>query len=419
MKNNELFFLLGRIYANSIQENQLLEKYISIENHDLNDEDINELVLNLKLHKVFEIAKVNIEFSHMIYSEDKFLNKVKEVFLGVDVKNVEEKEIKKILNKYDLNEKKILFIKGSAIGKYYPEKYNRNTADIDLIIRDLDYFVKVLEKLGKDFEYNRLKIYINNKKEFTGSIDLEPRDTNSNLVPIDIHLLNYFIWGGIDFPEKIWDDVQIKDSVLIPSINSMVVMLVAHFSNQWKYRMRDVNDLYIMMNNPEIDWKEVNLLAEELNLKNMLIGLLMEVKKVYDLSDLGFVCEDYKLPVSSKIFFKNNFGIPKVITSCPAEYIFSYQNYRSFFSVLRSANHSLYNTFNHLVFKNRAFFVNNKSKIRKWKPNRILILKKSEQRPMNDIEKVKLSKKCFILNKGKKDEQFIFGDDVWVQSSYY
>lgn len=213
--------------------------------------------------------------------------------------------------------------------------------------------------------------------------------------------------------------MQLKNGVLISSINSMIVMLVAHFANQWKYRMRDINDLYVMINNPEMNWEEVNSLAEELKLNNMLYGLLREVKKIYNLTDLNILNEGQNLPLSTNIFFKYNFGVPQVVTSFPAEYLFSYRNYRKDFSILRSTNLSFYNTFNHLLFKNRAFYVNRKNRIKQWKPNRILILKKTNLKPALSEEKIKLSEKCFIQSRGTKNEQFILGDSIWSQSSYY
>lgn len=112
-----------------------------------------------------------------------------------------------------------------------------------------------------------------------------------------------------------------------------------------------------------------------MSLKDLFIGLLFKVRKLCSLSKFDFY-NDGSLNFSTKIFFKYNFGSPNVYTSFFKEFSFCLRTYEKDFSLYNSLKHSIYNSFNHVVFKNRAFFVNKNENVKRWSPNRILVLKK-------------------------------------------
>ncbi|GAB6991978.1 nucleotidyltransferase family protein [Paenibacillus pini] len=419
----KLMNILGRLYIGASQKIKLIDLF----KHNFTQSEyakiqIDSVIEELKKNKVYEIGLGNISYLLSNIPDHKYLSGWKDRFLLTTVNDVSQEEAYKLIKKYDLDEDKILFIKGSALGFYYPKEYKRNTVDIDLIIRDIDYLWEILNRFEGSYDYDRLKLYINDKKGFTGSIDLESE--NKENVAVDIHLVNYFIWGGIEYPEVLWDRTTFENGILIPSKEDRLVMLIAHLANQWKYRIRDLNDLYIMIHQDQLDWNQVRILVEELNLNPFLNGLYDRMIELYG-DDISIRKPEFLYPtLSSQLFFKYNLGSPKEITALPLEFSFTYNNYRKNLSILKSLYQTLYNSFNLVVFKNRAFYVNKKLKIKKWKPNSIFILKPF---PMDlslvgeekKINKKYLSKNFYIVNEGKDNEVFVAKNMIWKQSSYY
>lgn len=151
-----------------------------------------------------------------------------------------------------LRNQNIMLIKGSALSRLYPDNAKRYQVDADVILRSIDELWEILKITSNDYTFDRLKLYTSFEGNLSASLDLEPK--NSKKLPIDIHISPYEIWGSINYDIDLWKNAkQLDNGSYVPSYEDTLLMLVGHLATQWMYRIRDINDCYIILKNCKLD----------------------------------------------------------------------------------------------------------------------------------------------------------------------
>lgn len=417
MKNdiNTYVMYLGRIYENIDLLQNNFKELESLNNTCINDMDsqCKRIVAELEKNRVLEIALYNLKQCKESRFQIKLIKCIeKEINSEYIPINIESTKILKESS----NRTEIMLIKGIAISHYYPSKYVRHQNDIDIQVKSIDDFWKLIDDLNDKYEYDRLKLHLIKDSKFTSTIDLIPKEKKLKLPDIDIHLTPYYIWGSVVYFEDLWNRAEKKDNFFIPCIEDMIVMLCAHFANQWMYRMRDVNDLYILIKHGNFDWEWVKKYSKKLNLFPFLKLLLKKVDIVYGTNLYEKMICNEKIVFKEKLFLKNNFGKESIIGSLLIEMSFVYQNYKIMFNFLQCIKNSLKNTIYMCVYNNRAYSIKKNKK--KYVSNEIYVLKKKSTNYSIDTKEY-LDDNFILCNKNKKNEFFISKSGNWVQVPYH
>lgn len=406
-------------------------------------EDINELIINWDNVKplfidIYKDQKLFENFIEFLY-KNRILEIVKSncaLLNDDDLDNVMFRVEKKIMEKRKnvnidnlsnvpilLRNQNIMLIKGSALSRLYPDNAKRYQVDADVILRSIDELWEILKITSNDYTFDRLKLYTSFEGNLSASLDLEPK--NSKKLPIDIHISPYEIWGSINYDIDLWKNAkQLDNGSYVPSYEDTLLMLVGHLATQWMYRIRDINDCYIILKNCKLDWRDIYNVGKKYNLLCLLNVLLHKVKEVYgiDYFQKLYKNNDYSLKWYEKIFMERNLGIPNVYTSCMLQFTFVYKNYKEKHDIIRSLYEAIRNTKNLIIYENRAYKINNKLKIKKFNENEIIVL--TPKNIQIDFQNVKSEKVLFgtslkVVNQGKKNEYFSTPYGTWVQSTYY
>lgn len=374
--------------------------------------EVNGLVKRLKKNKVLEIAYSNI----CNLSEIK--NEVRESFdlaMKQAYQIVKDEQIEEVANVFPEG---TVFIKGSALKSLYPVNYKRYQGDIDVVVRSISDVWKVIPKLDEKYQFDRLKLYVYEEKplKYAGSIDLKSREKDYDNVPsIDIHINPFYIWGATVYPYDIYEQSIKIGNKRIPEINHIIGILVSHIANHWVYRMRDINDLFVLSQNKAVDWDEVNRIIVGLNLQSIWNVLKRRYNEIYKVNLIeGEKLK--KLKLSEFLFYKFNFGKTSAFGSGLIEFIYAYRNYTHKFSRMKSLKEALKNTWCMIRYKNRAYIVNKRRYVKKWKENQIIVLTLKKKYYGAEQEKAEEFK---VVNIGKDNEVCISKLGEWKQETYH
>lgn len=425
MKRNEMNKIiktLGKIYISS-DKNEMNRLVTELNNtYKLMNEKskqilIENIVNELYFHKVLEVTKFNL--TNLCNTNEFVLNLRKQIDIYINTK------IEKVYNEH-LNlllklstSTDIMLIKGMAIKNFYPENYVRNQGDIDILVRDFDSLWKIINNLSKKYYFEKFKLHFLYDNQTTGTIDLIPYNKQNPY--IDIHLTPYYMWGAISYPSKIWKNSKKYDTFYVPDVEDLVLMLCAHISNQWLYRMRDINDLFCIITKNRLDWNKIIFKSKELGIFSILKILLINLYEVYN-SDI--LC--YELPnfnnikmseLKEKLFNYYNFGKENTISSLPLELFFTYQNYNKHFSFYKSIKHCIKNSYYMVATNNRAF--NTKNILKRKKENEVYVLKTNRKQANLKMENERVLREGLILyNENSKFEYFRMNNQNWYQVPY-
>lgn len=408
--------VLSRLYLDD-SEYILNEKWKEIRTAfiDIKNEKLlyNELIQFLSRNRVLEIVLTNCKKINDIVLED-FIKDIQNQKLK-NRENVKPEILKNIPD--ILNNDNILFIKGSVISQLYPLNYSRYQVDVDIIIKNIDELWNMLNQIKGVYKFDRLKIYTSSKNRISASIDLEP--ISKELPYIDIHVSPFEIWGSINYDSDLWKkNIKVDGKILIPSKEDMLILLCAHLAKQWMYRIRDINDCYIILKNYKLDWNYIYTQCKKFNLFTLLVILIKNVESVYGLTidDERF---SKKFSFFENLFIKHNLGKQRVYTSFGLEFKFVYQYYYLNIGMYQAIKNSIKNTKNLIVYKNRAYKINKKRKIKQLKENEIIVLVPTKK-IFNIVNKRKLlDTSMYIVNEGMKNEYFETPYCNWIQSTYY
>jgi len=414
--------VIGRVYYYD-DINKLINNWNNIKPIFLDINKDTQLFENfiefLYKNRILEIVKSNC----MLLKDDELDNVISRVERKIleKRKNVNIDNLKNI--PVLLGNQNIMLIKGSALSRLYPDNATRYQVDADVILKSIDELWEILKLTSNDYTFDRLKLYTSFDRNLSASLDLEPKD--SKKLPIDIHISPYEIWGSINYDIDLWKNAkQLDNGCYVPSYEDTLLMLVGHLATQWIYRIRDINDCYIILKNCELDWKYIYDVGKKYNLLCLLNILLHKVKEIYGIDCFRKLYKDtdYTIKWYEKIFMEKNLGIPNVYTSWMLQFSFVYKNYKEKHNIIKSIYETLRNTKNLIIYENRAYKINNKLKIKKFNENEIIVL--TPNNVQNILQDVKSEKVIFgttlkVINQGKKNEYFSTPYGTWTQSTYY
>ena len=425
MKNviKNTIYKIGKIYiGNDISELNTYLKNIENDLLKLNknwkiDDFSNKVVEELEKNRVLEIAIYNLKKSNNNIICKKILESAENLLRRNSNTNVNWQ-----VDILDDTSKKvdIMLIKGMAISQYYPANYHRNQSDIDILVKNFKDLSFVLNSLENKYTYKKMKLHFLFNDKLTATIDLIPKQ--SNMPFIDIHLTPYYMWGAVSYFENVWEYACKKNNFFVPKTEDIILMLCSHLSNQWMYRMRDINDLYCILrkNNFKIEWDTLFFRSKELGIYSLMRILFTQLIDVY-----GIVFEekvrnqfnlDKDLYFRELLFRKYNLGNESAKGSILLEMNFLFENYKKIFKLRTLVFHILKNTFFMIITHNRAFYTG--KFLKKIKDNEVLVLKKINEVPSITSMQA-LSNDIYICNKGTKHEVFKINLDFWKQISYH
>lgn len=373
--------------------------------------DVEKLLALSKKHKVLEIVVKNLEGNNNIDEDtEKAIRKV----MKSAYKTVTEDFLDEISSKLP---KDWVYLKGAAISKKYPEGYERFQGDIDIMVPDVQALKGAIEGLYEyDYDFDRLKLYIFEEEplRFAGSFDMkDSKRRYDEFSSLDFHVAPFYIWGAVVYPELAESSCNIDGNRIVPNDTNLVCMLVAHIANHWVYRMRDINDLYVLKRSGKVDWNQVQIILKKLHLTSVWNVLECRYQQIYGESLIRKVTEN-ELTRAEKLFMDQNFGNVSRLGSFLIELRFAFQNYRTNNSAGKAFIMSMKNTYCMLRFKNRAFVVNKRTMVKPWKKNQIIVLYQ------DDVFLHKNScKEMTIINQGTTDERVITSFGIWRQGSYH
>jgi hypothetical protein len=233
-----------------------------------------------------------------------------------------------ILDEYDrlkviLDKAEIPFVplKGvRLIGAYYDDAGLRNTSDVDLLFRKSD--LEAVRKLMKANEYREFMVDEHSRiSELTKNPS--PYQYFKNNVSIDFHILLNRV-GKISLNvDDYWSSARKKEDsfefVLNPNLE--FIHLCYHFYKHIEgneNKLIWLTDLYLFLEEEEIDWEKIKNYSEEYKCWDELLGILKLIEIV---SEKSIVAEEY-LKFESK---------------CIDELVLNYQN--TLGNISRTANH--------------------------------------------------------------------------------
>lgn len=406
--------VLGKLYDDISKLNNEWEKvrnkYISIKGNTKLYHEFKEF---LKRNRVIDIVIRNAKDL-----EDKMLGSLIDdlELIKSEIRSNVDNDKLSLFSKMIQNEDTI-FIKGSALSLLYPNKYVRYQVDVDVILKEIDCLWETLSLVKNDYTFDRLKIYCAEKDKMSASLDLFPIEKNNPFV--DIHISPFEIWGGINLDIDLWETKNLTEyGYYVPSYENMLIMLIAHLATQWMYRIRDINDCYLLISKCNLDWEYITNICKRHNLLNLLEVVIKQVENVYALKDV-LSNKEVKLNLVQDIFMKENLGKQRRHTSIFLEFSYVYGYYSQKQPLLVALKESMFITKNFLLYNNRAYKVNKKLKIKQIKNNEILVLI-----PFNGVcypgkKRQLYNSKLYIVNEGEKTEYFISPYGNWTQSTYH
>lgn len=180
-------------------------------------------------------------------------------------------EAKKVEDSFSHQEIPFLFLKGLAVDSLYHEGW-RAMADIDILVKDFEAARKSLSEIG----YVLDDMWIAQQGEFgVANLYCLKRKTK-----IDLHFGEYPVHSLGSFHLPIWERRNPSEPSM--SHENILLVLAAHVFNHGFYLMRDINDVYLLVQN-EIDWHYVAEWAQTLHLEKPLSFLLKAAISVYDI----------------------------------------------------------------------------------------------------------------------------------------
>ena len=171
-----------------------------------------------------------------------------------------------------------LFLKGMVVDSLYKQSW-RAMADIDILVKDLDRAEKALFEAG--YELDDLWAASNGAFGVANLYCIARKDK------IDLHFGEYPVHSLGAFHLPLWERMILNEFPTL-SYEDNLLVLVSHVFNHGFYIMRDINDVYVMVQK-ELDWTYIMQRAKELRLEKPLCALLKAAESVYKI-DLDMDC---------------------------------------------------------------------------------------------------------------------------------
>lgn len=188
-----------------------------------------------------------------------------------------------------LHEESVEYVifKGLAVGRRYPKHMLRDSSDVDVLVRDTDAAwraVAQLEGTGASFEFLDLFAPI-------------AGDTVGTLLgrlmgcAIDLHIRYPQAFGGTTLRADWWRHTEVTalpDSTLVRTLDPelSVILLAAHVQGDGRMRMRDINDLAVLLDAPNLDLERLRHRIDENALNAAFEALIRRLVATYPDEDL-------------------------------------------------------------------------------------------------------------------------------------
>jgi hypothetical protein len=314
---------------------------------------------------------------------------------------------------------RILFIKGAATSLVYPAEYRREFDDVDVIVESFEALWPILDVVGENYHFDLLKIY-KYKDGGTASLDLQSNPLASDLLRVDVHVGGYHLWGANRLEIDLWKRARPSPNGLIPSPEDCLLMTCAHVATGWCYRLRDLNDIRQLSRSGALDWDYIQRTAAVEVLDDILAMLLTEAERVYG-EDLAPAATKRRLSGAVRLFARRNFATFDWLAALTQQTCFTFPRYVRAFGIPRALLESARNGLNLLRYENRAFAADDRRRIRRIRPNEVLVLTPiSRGAPRMDGEGRPILGSSFrVVDEHMLTEHFLTPYGVFVQAGYH
>lgn len=218
--------------------------------------DWNNLVSEAKQHKISALIYSSIDRNSLTYIDNKNLDIWKqEIFKDslIQIRNINS--TLKLINNLNNQGIEVILLKGLVLRDLYPRLEYRTMSDVDILIREKDYFRVKNYLIKNDFEY-----YENNNPIHQGFV-------NSNKLFIEVHWRlindNYLNRDMREFEEEVWKRVIDYDICGVHyktlCTEDFLIHMCLHLAVHTKcsgFGLRQLYDMAVFINNMNINWEK-------------------------------------------------------------------------------------------------------------------------------------------------------------------
>lgn len=266
---------------------------------------------NRTLPQLFYNVKKLSEAGIDVFSDTYFEKLEKKHDDYIDKVTILKENVKK-LNDDSSFFKDVVFLKGFHIDNYYPEKDSRFIRDIDmLVINDESFFDKVdrLHTAGFTLDYSMWMMKLHDNR-IVGASEWVQNGHGDHIINFDIHFGDYLYNGrsmNIDFR---FNEIKFDESnqIRVLETNHFILLLLSHIQSHSRIMMRDVNDMYVILNElkEEIDWTYLRKEIGRLGLKSCFSLLQNKMNEVYKLNYTMLDQDAQKKVIRTLPYFMSN-----------------------------------------------------------------------------------------------------------------
>lgn len=181
----------------------------------------------------------------------------------------ESKNVASALSQHSVE---FLFLKGMAVDNLYKTTW-RAMADIDILVEDFTSAKESLSEIG----YTVDDMWAGCQGKF-GVANLYCLERKTK---VDLHFGEYPVHSLGSFHLPLWKRKRQGEVPCISYEDSMLA-LASHVFNHGFYLMRDINDVYVILQE-ELDWQYIRTQAHHFHLEKPLCTLLRAAAAVYDI----------------------------------------------------------------------------------------------------------------------------------------
>lgn len=272
---------LGRLSMKGLTEKEAKEIYLSLTEDDFEF---------MEEYKLFPMVYQNLSNMKIIEQNDRRWRLL--VYQQYRTR-VAQHEINNIDN--FIKGREAFWVKGAYTRKFYEQKSMRNLTDFDLLVlneKDAFEIIEFLLKYGyKIFpdSFSLKKTKQNDKYVYTGHLHFQKIINLQYRMIVDINFTGFPMIRVASYQPKIEENRV--------SLESMLVVTLCHLFKHKEVFMKDINDLYLMLNNPQISYKKLKCELCDNNLEELFRIVIDYLVREYGfsgkLSQLEEILDEY------------------------------------------------------------------------------------------------------------------------------
>ena len=267
--------IVNELKKNSIQEDEFLQKFGLAVLSDNEIKEFSKLMENITIMQEKKIKKLRLASPYLnnTIKYNLILNKSVEtlVYKQILSMKIADEEIKIIQKYIDSNNLKIDSVKGQKTAEFYPEKMYRTHMDYDYLSENYDDAFKFIDYLinkrnfklviGGSVPFSFKNVLDGDKKEvLTAHIHLEKILQDKFQVIVDINM------GG--FPLGRTGIIKCNTLGKI-ELEDLICITLSHlFKHEYAF-IKDVNDLYYLLNSKKVNKMSLMKKIKKYNLENL------------------------------------------------------------------------------------------------------------------------------------------------------